>query len=228
MLEFQTLQGAQLGESSTRAGQTPRDRRRERTRRAILDAARDLLAERGHEKLSLREIARRADYSPAALYEYFESKKSIVSALADRAGRPLADRLRRAVELGRRSHDGPLVALGLAYITYALENKEDFLLLSSRLGATRSSPGKSIPADSPYRIAFEEVVRQIVCGVLGRRSKAAEQMAYGLWALAHGLAMLQLTNLAGLDADFAAADRNALRAYVSGLCSSGESSPAVD
>ena len=198
----------------------PRDRRRERTHRAILAAARELLLERGHERLSLREIARRADYSPAGLYEYFENKDAIVAALAVQASRPLASRLRRAAEAGRSSRDGPLVEIGLAYVSHALENKEDFLLLFSRLGSGERSLTEQISADSPYRVVFEEVVKQVVGGMLRCPSSQAEQITYGLWALAHGMAMLQLTHLAGYDADFGTADRSALRAYVSGLARS--------
>jgi AcrR family transcriptional regulator len=44
-----------------------RDRRRLTTRAEILMAARELLLEVGPEGLSLRQVARRADISPAAL-----------------------------------------------------------------------------------------------------------------------------------------------------------------
>ena len=53
---------------------TPRQRRHLRTKDAILDAARQIIATEGAEKLSMRAIAKRIDYSPAGLYEYFGSK----------------------------------------------------------------------------------------------------------------------------------------------------------
>jgi len=199
------------------AEKKPRDRRRERTSTAILDAARELLLEHGHEKLSLRAIARRADYSPAGLYEYFDSKEAIIAALAARASRSLAARLKRAAALGRESPDGPLVEIGLGYVAHAIENKQDFLLLFSRLGSARGSLAAQNPTDSPYRVVFEEVLRQIVGKAINCQPSQAEQIAYGLWAFAHGMAMLQLTELAGFDADFATADRNALRAFIAGM-----------
>jgi AcrR family transcriptional regulator len=56
-----------------------RERRRLATRTEILTAARELLLEVGPEELSLRQVARRADFSPAALYTYFTSRDEIVS-----------------------------------------------------------------------------------------------------------------------------------------------------
>ncbi|ETX05333.1 MAG: hypothetical protein ETSY2_23585, partial [Candidatus Entotheonella gemina] len=60
---------------------SPRARRRQRVRRAFLDAARRMVVEQGPAALSLREVARQADYSPAALYEYFESRNALLAAL---------------------------------------------------------------------------------------------------------------------------------------------------
>ena len=43
-----------------------------------------------------------------------------------------------------------------------------------------------------------------------------EEMAYSLWALAHGMAMLQQTHLRHFQADFSAVDRRVLEAFVQG------------
>ena len=52
------------------------------TRRAlVLDAARAVFEEHGLEGASMREIARRAGYTPGALYSYFDSKEAIYGAL---------------------------------------------------------------------------------------------------------------------------------------------------
>jgi AcrR family transcriptional regulator len=59
------------------------ERDREVVRRAILDAARDLFVAEGYGNVSIRKIAERIEYSPAALYSYFPSKDDIFFALAD-------------------------------------------------------------------------------------------------------------------------------------------------
>ena len=59
------------------------ERDREAVRRAILDAARELFTAEGYQNVSIRKIAERIEYSPAAIYSYFPSKDDIFYALAD-------------------------------------------------------------------------------------------------------------------------------------------------
>ena len=67
-------------------------RDREAVRRAILDAARDLFVAEGFGNVSIRKIAERIEYSPAAIYGYFPSKDDIFFALAEEGFRLLCDR----------------------------------------------------------------------------------------------------------------------------------------
>ena len=67
------------------------ERDREAVRRAILDAARDLFVTEGYQNVSLRKIAERIEYSPAAIYGYFSSKDDIFLALAEEGFRLLGD-----------------------------------------------------------------------------------------------------------------------------------------
>src|SRR5262245_18593345 len=67
------------------------ERDREAVRRAILDAARDLFVSEGFQNISIRKIAERIEYSPAAIYGYFASKDDIFFALAEEGFRRLCD-----------------------------------------------------------------------------------------------------------------------------------------
>ena len=59
------------------------ERDREAVRRSILDAARDLFVSEGYRNVSIRKIAEKIEYSPAAIYGYFPSKDDIFYALAE-------------------------------------------------------------------------------------------------------------------------------------------------
>ena len=65
------------------------ERDREAVHRAILDAARELFVSEGYRNVSIRKIAEKIEYSPAAIYGYFPSKDDIFYALAEEGFRLL-------------------------------------------------------------------------------------------------------------------------------------------
>src|SRR4030088_1587252 len=65
------------------------ERDREAVRGSILDAARELFVSEGYRNVSIRKIAERIEYSPAAIYSYFPSKDDIFFALAEEGFRLL-------------------------------------------------------------------------------------------------------------------------------------------
>ena len=67
------------------------ERDREAVRRSILDAARELFVAEGFQNVSIRKIAERIEYSPAAIYGYFPSKDDIFFSLAEEGFRLLGD-----------------------------------------------------------------------------------------------------------------------------------------
>src|SRR5581483_10936141 len=67
------------------------ERDREAVRRGILDAARELFVAEGYQNVSIRKIAERIEYSPAAIYSYFPSKDDIFFSLAEEGFRLLGN-----------------------------------------------------------------------------------------------------------------------------------------
>jgi AcrR family transcriptional regulator len=84
------LNAVQFSRSGGKVGVKERqEREREAVARAILDAARDLFVAEGYHNVSIRKIAERIEYSPAAIYGYFPSKDDIFFALAEEGFRIL-------------------------------------------------------------------------------------------------------------------------------------------
>ncbi len=81
------------------------ERDREAVSRAILDAARELFVAEGFQNVSIRKIAERIEYSPAAIYGYFPSKDDIFFALAEEGFRLLGDPA--ALRHDPQLHDAP-------------------------------------------------------------------------------------------------------------------------
>jgi AcrR family transcriptional regulator len=197
------------------ASASPRQRRHEKNRQAILDIAAGLIVAHGYEKLSLREVARRADYSPAALYEFFRSKEGILAALKGQIGRKLILVLNAVPE--NPSPRDRLARLALAYIRFAIANGEQFRLMSS-LPTRRRSFEEPVPPDSPYNVFLETIRAAIISGAIKpKKDRGAEEITYGLWALIHGMALLRLTQLQGFRADFEKIDSQAIETFLDGL-----------
>lgn len=70
---------------------------RELQRKAVLDAARDLLAETG-EAPSLAEVGERAGLARSSMYQYARSREDLLAAVVADVFPTWADRIRRAVE----------------------------------------------------------------------------------------------------------------------------------
>ena len=77
------------------------EREREATARAILDAARELFVAEGYQNVSIRKIAEKIEYSPAAIYSYFPSKDDIFLALAEEGFRLLME----SAQCSRKAHE---------------------------------------------------------------------------------------------------------------------------
>jgi len=97
--------------------------RRQVTRRALLDAARDLVFEKGDDRVSVQEITSRARVATRTYYNYFQSKQDIFVAVAEDIRQQLAEDL----ESTRASIKDPamLVTMTLRYyFQQAIDNQD--------------------------------------------------------------------------------------------------------
>ena len=194
---------------------TPRERRQQKTRRAILQAAREIISEKGLDGLSLREIAHRTDYSPAGLYEYFNSKDEIITAVCVEGFE------RFSAYLNRVPTDLPpserLMELGLAYLDFAKNNPEHFLFIFTTL--PNEVPFTDlIEGDTPYDVLRQAAQDFIQTEDVGLPSEyTVDDLAYILWSQVHGMAMLQRTVFCDFERDFDPIHRWALEVLGKGL-----------
>ncbi len=74
------------GKTSVNAAPAKRTRRGPHTRQQILDASLRLFSERGFARTTVRDIARKAGITDAAIYYHFESKRDLLEALVEERG----------------------------------------------------------------------------------------------------------------------------------------------
>ena len=195
--------------------QNPRQRRKAKNQANILDVATNLIVTNGFDNISLRDIAKHADYSPAGLYKLFDSKAAIIKAVLVHHNELLLERL-EAIQ-STIPHQQRLVELCIEYIRFSLENQA-FLILLNNIPSGRTSKQQDIPSNSPYKILYEAVKDWVMSENIKLSKKYdVEEIAYTLWAQIHGMATLQLNQLRDFEADFESANRLSIDIYLQGL-----------
>ncbi|HUJ42623.1 MAG TPA: TetR/AcrR family transcriptional regulator [Opitutaceae bacterium] len=179
----------------------------------IIGAARKLVRRRGHAVVSLRQIAAAAGYSPAGLYAHFPGREGIMDEVADAVRGDLAAILERAAA-EQAEPTAQLVAVGLAYITFALAHAPEFELL---FRYTRSRKRSSV---DPLPSSFDLLRRIVRRGTPSASAEEIDLACLRLWSTAHGLANLRAFHLSEFNCDWNAWTRQILQRQVEEvLCS---------
>jgi len=168
-------------------------------REALLEAAREIIAEEGPRGLRLRAIARRAGVSPAAPYRHFRDLEAVFAAIATEG----FERFSRYLEEAGAGIGDPLArlgALGEAYVRFALQNPAAFrVMFGDRIGEPEAHPG----LEAAGRRAFAPLEEAIRAGLASARMRGddPEAMILLAWSSVHGLATLLLEGKVPLEGD---------------------------
>jgi AcrR family transcriptional regulator len=163
----------------------------ERLRRALLDAAREILLELGdQEKLSVRAVTARAGVTPNALYLHFADREALLCAVMAACYREF----RTALQAALPSSGDPLEqfrAYGRAYLEFADQRPGLYrVLFMTRVREGAPVPVRGGPAGEDEGVDAFNDFAEIVARCLPAGSDAFTQSAY-IWAALHGFAMLR-------------------------------------
>lgn len=137
-----------------------RERKKQRTRRAIEAAALRLFEERGFEGSTIDDIAAAAEIAPRTFFHYFPSKEDVV--LSDYAAR--LDRIVAALG-GTPARESPWQGLRAAFLTVAADYEDERDQLLRRFRIISENP--SVAARSlQLQAAWEDAVAEAVAGWL--------------------------------------------------------------
>jgi AcrR family transcriptional regulator len=160
-------------------------------RDTLMEAALASIAAHGTEKLSLRALAREAGVSPTAPYRHFPSKQSLLAALAEKGFLELRARFDAVAAEPHADLEQRLLALGMAYIEFALENPTSYeLMFGSVLGDFSGYESLNAAGQGCYRVLY----RILEEGLSPERSPGLTATRLGgvVWAAVHGVASLML------------------------------------
>jgi AcrR family transcriptional regulator len=153
-------------------------------------AALELVRSDGLSAVTLREVARRLEVSPAAIYRHFPDRDAVLGEVARTARRDLARRMLDEVEDidaedARTRSIRHLLAVGRGYLSFAEE--EPNLLAAAFLPSGTADGGTETP--NPWHVLAAALDELVVTGAMPReRRSGAETIA---WSAVHGFAMLR-------------------------------------
>lgn len=138
-----------------------RERKKEETRLNILDSSIELFRTKGFQDTSMEEIAEKADISKGTLYNYFESKESILSAYIQSSIMEFGEEL----EAQLKNHQGIKAQLRLLLdFRHSLFGKDPQLTaiyISFRMQTLVNAPSPN-PFNHPHRSGLEKVILTII------------------------------------------------------------------
>jgi AcrR family transcriptional regulator len=119
-------------------------------REAVKEAAWEQIAERGAAALSLRAVARQLQITAPAIYNYYNRRDDLVTALIVDAYTSLGDWQFAALEdRPERDHAGRLRVLGMAYREWAVTFPQRYqLIFGTPIPHYHASPEATMPAAS--------------------------------------------------------------------------------
>ena len=113
-----------------------RERERQATYQAILQAALEIASENTWEAVTIRRVAERIEYSPSAIYKYFEDKEAILFALLRQGFQQQLAALER-ISAQERNPSARLLQIAAAYWDFAWHHPTLYQLMFDLKGKVR-------------------------------------------------------------------------------------------
>jgi AcrR family transcriptional regulator len=151
-------------------------------KRALVEAALELLDEEGADSVGLRQVARRVGVSAAAPYRHFKGRQALLEAVAAEGFRRFTEMM--LVKEAELPEAEQLPAMAEAYVRFALVQPALFRLMFSREIDKDGNKALHQAAVGAYASLARAAAREV--------PDAPSEGAVIAWAFVHGLAMLLL------------------------------------
>ena len=186
-----------------------REREKENLRQEILDAARQLFLRNGYENVSMRQIAKKIEYSPTTIYLYFKNKSELFHSLCEEAFAKLEKQLDGIVKIdvdparlpskGMEASTDPVWCLrkgAEAYIRFGLHYPHHYRLLFLTPHPEDKDPEFQFKGSAGER-SFRFLLEIISLGIGQGKFRKSDPMmlAQTCWAVMHGITSLLITQM---------------------------------
>jgi AcrR family transcriptional regulator len=158
-------------------------------REALIDAALQLIAQKGTSGLTFADAARAAGVSAAAPYRHYADRDALLADVARRGFESFADALAEAWDEGRPDPRAAFDRLGRAYLHFARTEPAFYAAMFEAQvppDANRELAQAGERAFGVLRGACEALIAELPAG----KRPPALMMALHVWTMSHGIAAL--------------------------------------
>lgn len=164
-------------------------------RKLILEAAQKLFLTNGFDKVSIRNIADKIEYSPATIYLYFKDKNELLFALHQRGFAKMVQEFQPLALLNDPFEK--LVEMGRSYIRFAVENPELFdLMFIMTAPMDKLDKEDWVEGDQAFGLLMQVVQECMDAGVFQKHD--VQSTAMMIWSGIHGYTALFLRKRLGM------------------------------
>src|ERR1700761_9331516 len=159
-------------------------------REALLQAAQDLIAQKGAAGFTFADAARMAGVSPAAPYRHFRDRDELLSSIAQRGFEQFEPQPRAAGDDGRPEPVTAFERVGKAYLAFAREEPSYYSAMFESGVAVDTAPGLMAASERAFGVIRAAAERLAALAPPGTPRPPALMMALHIWTMAHGVASL--------------------------------------
>lgn len=158
-------------------------------REALIDAALDLIRDKGPAGFTFAEAARVAGVSAAAPYRHFRDRDALLANVALRGFEAFTQALARAWDGGRPNPREAFNRLGAAYLAFASDEPAYFSAMFESSLPLADYPDVRAEGDRAFAVLREGC--EALIGTLPKERRPPPlMMALHIWSLSHGIAAL--------------------------------------
>jgi AcrR family transcriptional regulator len=157
---------------------------------ALLQAALDLIAQKGAAGFTFADAARMAGVSPAAPYRHFRDRDELLTSIAQRGFEQFEAQLNAAWDDGRPDTVSAFERVGRAYLAFARAEPAFYSAMFESGLPMDTTPSLLAAGDRAFGVIRAAAERLAALAPPGAARPPAMMMALHIWSMAHGIASL--------------------------------------
>ncbi len=187
-------------------------------RQALIDAALELIEQRGPTGFTLSEAAKRAGVTPAAVYRHFEGREDLIAEAAHQGYDIFVELMEFAYESGQPSALKAFEATGRAYLAFARKYPGHYIAMFESGISVNRTPELAHAANRANGV-LERAASDLSQHIPADKRPPASMFSAHIWAMSHGVVELFARNSPGRASPFPADDllETGIGIYLRGL-----------